>query len=193
MEPLAEVATFSDHVYLTRANHDFSRIAIQGRTSPRQDDRTVVVVEGTTGRELWRALANYDAPAGGLALDPAGATLAYRHAEPFEMRVVDLATGDLLGETKHLAMALGPRGDLWCRYDSELPFGCTLFAGIPPKQSVGLGGIGRDSVLGAEFSFDGALLAWGHPDGGVHVCELETLRRRLHDLGLSDGPLSRAR
>ncbi len=144
--------------------------------------RWVVVIDGQTGKELWRDWTLTTHPGGTMAVDASGTLFNYRFEDRGKnaWRTVNLRTGARIDTAFRGAMSPGGLLEARARTSQEpaLLFRAgeeTEILTVDPE---------RLATTGPQFSPDGRFLAVSKQDGTVDLLELREIQRRLAELEL---------
>ena len=187
--PLATLALAEGVLLAAVVTPDGSTFIVEStHRGPDGRRRTVKAYEALTGEERWTIASTRSSLSSTLALDRTGSLLALQtNNRDNEGALVEVASGDQLGNLKPFPVCLGPMArDL-----------IQLGVGNPRKETRGYALFRRNEsaprlILGMEstpasipvFSRHGDLVAWSNADGTVSVCDLQRVRTRLSEVGL---------
>jgi WD40 repeat protein len=179
---VAEITGFNRGVFKARACPDESCFAVFGPQDDAGGSRRVVkVFDARTGGERFsRPLEG-----GSIRFDPTGRLLALGTGYS-PCLLVDPASGRAAGSLPGSLQCIGPGAshwiDLW-KDPRDRPKG---FALVRRGDGAVLVAFDADPSGDQMVTFNpaGDLLAWGTPEGVVHVADIERVRQRLNEVGL---------
>jgi len=183
MKALAEIDTFNWHVFGTALAPDGSAIAIDGLGGPVARNRLIRVYD-SAGKMLLDVPNSVKHGYSVLTVDPSSKLLAVSLDESSRVTLLEIPSGRYRGELPGVPQALSPNAELWLRRgtpnDSEL--GLWLFRQDDQVARIGLGLNGGLPSATPSFDSYGRRLAWGNTLGGVTICNLKELSRRITQL-----------
>jgi hypothetical protein len=184
---LKELPDFNRRVFGGLAVHDAGCFILDGDGDA---GRYVKAFDARTGEVRWQLPSTYRLEASFLAVDPGGRVLVTRLGDPASA-LVEISSGQRVGDVEAAAGVPGPGVRFLVRGGQPGPSdrsqGIALYR---PSAAVPFAELSGDRVLAnsVAFSADGSLLVWGNLDGTVIVCQLESVRRQLGEIGLGWEP-----
>jgi serine/threonine protein kinase/WD40 repeat protein len=192
--PLATIEDFNWHVHCAAANPDGTSFVADGvrSTKPDRFDRSIRMYDSVTGRPLGEPLpVSVRVDAGSkLVFDATGETLVALHLPRSKgvgtslLRMPDATHLRVLPATPH---GLAPLGKQWFLVGGKSktdPIGFSLYGEARDEPLLRIVADVPMDTLHAAYGRDGRHLAWGNPDGTVHVLDLVEVQRRLAELHL---------
>lgn len=171
-------------IFLAAGSLDGSVFVADGRHRRGEElERRVCAFDGLTGKLLWKTRTENTAKSGVLEIDPVGTRLVFEYdcqASDKSHRTAELRSGEIVSG-RGTIRPLSPHG----RYEGGLtPQGFALYHGDAATPLVDLGIRGAVGPGAAQFSPDGKTVAWAAADGGVILCDIQEVRRRLSAVNL---------
>ncbi|HEX5270286.1 MAG TPA: hypothetical protein VFW33_07365, partial [Gemmataceae bacterium] len=173
---LATIQDYGARIYGVAGTADGARFAVEGIDGKKL--RTVKVIEGTTGKEVWTAPSpsKYDGKA--IGFDALGELLLIQAGAEERVDVLDVKSGRSAGAVP-LSGSIGP-GLLYL----VGPPGITLYRTQGTRPLVRFDINGESSSQNICFSADSHFMAWGQADGTMILCDLEAVQQELAKFGL---------
>ncbi len=183
LKPMMEVQGFK---------HGLVAVAVPGRPRFIVEDwhdgpggryQELQALDAGTGSVLWSKRWDHEV-AGGLAIDPTGALVAIGERDNGGQKPTlrEASTGRVVRSFGDWPGSPGPGGKSFVRELPDRP-GVSL-QNSDNRILLGLG-IDQRMASSAIFSADGKRVAWGNSDGTVMVADLDEIRSRLAQAGLS--------
>jgi len=197
-QPMALVSDLSSPFEGVSASPDGSLLVVLGSVAgTNKVDQALVGIDVTTGTRLWSDHLPSSFVFGDPVFDPTGTILSLRShlrtglASKSRSDLIDLRERTWLQELPGRAQCIGPRGSLWVESQPQIwgssQRDCRLGLHQGPTRELLQLAI-DDPVLiqtrAVTFDRQGRRLIWGLVEGTVLVSDLETVRKRLAQLGL---------
>jgi WD40 repeat protein len=185
-----EVSDFNWSVYCGVAPADGRCFLVEGVHADAAGLRqSVLALDGATGAVRWTRQLPGITHGDWVLLDPDGelAALWLHGSLPQGVALVQLSTGEPVDFLRDALLCLGPGGRRIVETGPARPgvshpgFALLPRGGTAPLVVLGIDG---DPFSHPTFDRSGDVLAWGNNDGTVTVCQLESIRARLAEVGL---------
>jgi WD40 repeat protein len=177
-EPLAEIKTFACHVDSAVLSRDGQHVVVQGLGA--DGEPTIRMYATLTDKELKKIEQKRPDLGVALALDPGGELLVVGSEGDRSAVLLNFPSLEFAGKLDDKPRALGPAAELWVRDHSD-----RQFALVRRKDGAVLVPFSADTVTApGVFDKAGTQWVWGHRDGRVTVCDVNTVRQRLAEINL---------
>jgi WD40 repeat protein len=175
-------------VLCAAAAPDGSYFVAQGQDGPAENGHLLLVVDGTTGKEIVKRRLSNTKGYAGIGLDPAGKFLIYSATGANPPTLVKMPEVTAIEAPDMSVGCLGPGAEFWARLANEPTGQASGYALCrrgqwEPLMTLGLGSH-PTSVL-SQFNPAGTKLAWGNADGTVYLCDLPRIENALAKAGLA--------
>jgi WD40 repeat protein len=177
---IAEISTFNWHVYEITAPDDGRYFVVFGLSGAEGERRMIAILEGITGKELWRFSFRDRHTGGSPHLDPTGTMMAFDQGA--NVNLVEMPSGRLL-DSFRFGGFLSPGARYILADANRAPGMQAGFSLLRRGEMAPLVTFYANFSVGT-FNSSGSLAAWGNTDGSVTVCHLQQVRERLALAGL---------
>ncbi len=189
-EPLKEIGRTDCNggIHMAAAPADGRYFAVEGvQHATAGPQQSIQLLDSVTGKLRWQRPMPQVTQGCYIFVDSEGAFLVRPSQVPNETLLVRLVTNEAVASLPGSVIGVGPGVRHIIRSGPEREAGhhpgFTLYERDAVAPLIVLG-IDSATISLPVFSADGALLAWGNSDGTVTVAHLESIRRRLAQVGL---------
>jgi hypothetical protein len=182
LKPVLEIEEFNVGLLTAVASSDGRYFALEGvGNTDGKSTRSIVVLEATSGRTVWREKSAKSPAWGKVFFSPEGSRLGYTTNGP-DWCLLDLDTTKKPRRLPNSPSAVGTDGQLWTGLPPDNGPGAIIYRDNTPLVTVG---VYSDPGGDPQFDSAGRQLAWGNKDGTVNVCDLAEISRHLAGYGIS--------